>query len=348
MSEIIIECEETTCLICGADNPQKLIKLKDRLCGVPGVYQKVRCRECGHYYMNPRPKMESIKDCYPSDYGPYQPKEQATKAVPTVSEENLENNSSAKTPWYLSRWGRAIPGLRGFYYWLTESKSEIIPTRAEISCQGDIPQGLELGCSHGSFLDKLVSEGWKVHGVELSEQPAKIAREKGHDVFHGTLESTNFDDRQFDAVFAWMVIEHLINPRVEFAEIHRTLKPDGLFIFSIPNSGCWEPYFFGRYWFTYETPRHLNFFTTKTIRRLLTDTGFEPVEVIHQRNIFSVIASIGIVLREATPFYRTGSRLVQFTDNPSMWPQIFMAPIAIILAWFRQGGRITIVAKRKG
>ena len=346
MPGIHIECEETACLICGADNPRQLFEMTDRLCHVPGVYRIVRCRHCGHVYMNPRPVKESVKDCYPSDYGPYQPTGTEAGSESSVSTEKQEQHDLSRTPWYLSRWARAIPGLRAFYYWLTDSKSELIPTRAEVSCSERTPQGLELGCSHGRFLDKLLSQGWQASGVELSDQAAAIARGNGHHVITGTLESAHFEEEQFDAVFSWMVIEHLVEPRSELTEIRRILKPSGLLLFSIPNSGCWEPCFFRSYWYAYEVPRHLNYFTTRSIRRLLKECGFETVKIIHQRNVLYLIASVGLFLREATPFHAIGNRLVQFTDNPTMWPQILLAPIAKLLAWFRQGGRITIVARR--
>ena len=36
---------------------------------------------------------------------------------------------------------------------------------------------LDLGCSSGSFLESLKGEGWKLHGIEMSADCAKIAEE---------------------------------------------------------------------------------------------------------------------------------------------------------------------------
>lgn len=44
-----------------------------------------------------------------------------------------------------------------------------------------------------------------------------------------------FKDHSFDVATANMVVEHLDNPHVQFAEINRVLKPGGRFIFHTPN-----------------------------------------------------------------------------------------------------------------
>ncbi len=43
-------------------------------------------------------------------------------------------------------------------------------------------------------------------------------------------------DRTFDAVTAWQVIEHLENPYEALRTVKKLLRPDGIFIFSIPNT----------------------------------------------------------------------------------------------------------------
>src|SRR5262245_62044190 len=47
---------------------------------------------------------------------------------------------------------------------------------------------LDVGCGTGDFLDYARSRGWTVQGVEPSGLASQRARERGLEVFHGTLE----------------------------------------------------------------------------------------------------------------------------------------------------------------
>lgn len=52
----------------------------------------------------------------------------------------------------------------------------------------------------------------------------------------GDITNLPFKESTFDLVTANMVVEHLADPAVQFHEIARVLKPDGLFLFHTPNA----------------------------------------------------------------------------------------------------------------
>jgi ubiquinone/menaquinone biosynthesis C-methylase UbiE len=52
---------------------------------------------------------------------------------------------------------------------------------------------------------------------------------------YGNLEHLPFQSDSFDIATANMVVEHLANPEAVLREIHRVLRPGGLFIFHTPN-----------------------------------------------------------------------------------------------------------------
>jgi SAM-dependent methyltransferase len=330
--------ETVSCPLCHADQPSPFLTASDYLWNMPGKFQIVRCSGCRHVYLNPRPTMESIGYYYPEHYTPYhldgepeQP-EAATEA---------EGPPLSGQPWYLSRFVRGIPGLRAMYYWLLRNDGEFIPV-----VDAEKPHGLEVGCAGGGFLNRLRKCGWEVQGVELSEAPALLAREQGLRVHVGTLETAEFPDETFDAVFAWMVVEHLHDPQETLREIRRILKPGGWFAFSVPNLGCWEPKVFGKYWYCVQAPTHLHHFTPRTIRRLLGETGFVTERIIHQRNLLNLPGSLGIWLKQRCPGWSLGRRLIEFTNHPGLCGELAMSPLAKLLATLRQGGRLTVVAQR--
>ncbi len=329
-----IELEDAPCPLCGSAESLRLLSGWDNLYGIPGDFQLVRCWQCRHVYMNPRPTLATIRLCYPPVYSPHQ-----TSQRPVPNDEPAED--ARKTPWYLSSWVRRVPGLRRLYYWLNDKKSDYIPV-VETSPK----RALEIGCATGKFLIRLRNEGWEAMGVELIEEPAREAARQGFDVHVGTLESAAFPEVSFDAVFAWHVVEHLHEPKQTLQEIHRVLKPRGWFAFSVPNFASWERRFFGRCWHALELPRHLQHFTPRTLRMMLSDTGFDSVQIIHQRNSLTAIGSMGIVLRRRFPQGRLGARLVDFCDEPTMWWQMALAFPVHLLAFIRQGSVLTIVARR--
>jgi SAM-dependent methyltransferase len=330
----LLEFETISCPLCGSVEEILLLKGRDNLYRLPGEFQVVCCRKCRHVFMNPRPTLDTIGLCYPASYGPHQSEKRT----------NLETGSAMKSkrnPWYLSRLARRIPGLRRLYYWLADSKSQIIP-----AIEPEPKRVLEIGCATGNFLDRLRKNGWEATGVEPAERPAGKAREMRFDVHVGTLESAAFAEGSFDAVFAWMVIEHLHDPKQTLQEMHRILKPRGWILFSVPNFACWERWFFGRCWHALELPRHLHQFTPRTLRTMLTETGFEAVTILHQRNILNIVGSSGIVLKRRFPHGTLGQRLIDWTDQPTLWWQLALAPLAKFLAFIHQGGRLTVIARR--
>lgn len=332
-----IDWEQVPCPLCGSPRWSSYLKGREWLFDLPGEFQLVRCRDCRHVFLNPRPTPESIHHYYPRAYGPYHLIEPSESTVETATR---TPSADAHPPWYLSRGVRAIPGLRRLYYWLSETYAEVIP-----EVEGPSKRALELGCADGRFLMRLQQSGWEVQGVEFAEEPAQRALARGLPVHVGRLEPGLLPARSFDAVFAWMVIEHLHDPLATLREVRRIAKDTAWLVLSVPNFGCWEPKVFGRYWYSLELPRHLHHFTTRSLRRMLEQCGFRMVRVIHQRNLLNLVGSIGLWWRAWFPRSRLAARLIAYPDHPGFWSQLAMAPWAILLAWMRQGGRLTVIAR---
>jgi SAM-dependent methyltransferase len=90
---------------------------------------------------------------------------------------------------------------------------------------------LDVGCSYGAFLELAAERGWEPHGVELSAKACGYARrERGLEVFHGTLEAAALPPDSFRVVTLWDVIEHLERPLEAVSEVHRILAPGGVLV----------------------------------------------------------------------------------------------------------------------
>ena len=360
-SRAMLRLECINCPLCGSSDSSVVMTSKDNLCGLPGEFHVERCHACGHRFMNPRPVLESLAACYPEQYGPHQsvPKAAGDSAGTSNSGSVIINGATGRgRPLYLRILPqRYVPGLKQFYNWVMEDRSQPVPVapkgqrHAADSAQfegrrPEKPRALELGCATGQYLMRLQDAGWLATGVEPGERPASIAQDAGLDVHCGTLESTELQSEQFELAAAWMVIEHVPDARETLGRLHSLLIPGGTLLFSIPNAGCWESWFFGKYWYVWELPRHLHHFTPSSIRKLLEECGFTNVRIIHQRNLSNVIGSLALSILARWPDNRFGRRLLRYPDRPTTVTKLLLAPFAHVLAWMRQSGRLTISACR--
>lgn len=357
----MLRLERIACPLCGSQDSKRLVTTEDLLCGIPGRFTIDRCAECRHVFMNPRPTLDSMSACYPEEYGPHQtvvgisqPRSAELSATsrPVSASQSSASPTSPARPWYLRVLPlRHIPGLRRLYFALLNDRSQPLPSTEQIRAQCSVPmtqplRSVELGCATGLYLQRLSDDGWQVTGLEPGAKPAAMARSAGFDVHCGTLDSCRLPENAFEFAAAWMVIEHVPDPRSVLQALHGLLKPGGVLYFSIPNAGCWEPRVFRSRWYAWEPPRHLHHFTPASIRRLLTECGYTEIEVTHQRNVSYVIGSLGLMILKLRPGSRIGRWLKDYPGRPKLALQLLLAPMAHVLAWLRQGGRLTISARK--
>lgn len=348
-----VSCETTACPLCGDSRSRAVLVATDLLYGCPGEFTLVRCEACRHVFLNPRPTLSCIGKFYPADYGPFRGGANGKLQIANCGATDRREKRSAVDP-------RSWRWLRRLVLWWIDSRAAPIPEieisnfRSQISGlrSQTSPRALELGCARGAFLQQLRDHGWDCIGIEPSPEVALRAKAGGFDVRVGMLESVVAEDPQtfapgsFDAIFAWMVVEHLHDPLATLRLARDLLKPDGTLSFSVPNFGCWEQPAFGRVWHALDLPRHLQHFTTTSLRQLLQASGLELVELIHQRNVLNLVGSAGLWLRAKFPRWSWGTRLIRWTDNPTALGLCLLAPLGRVLALLRQAGRLTVVARR--
>jgi SAM-dependent methyltransferase len=205
------------------------------------------------------------------------------------------------------------------------------------ACKGTL---LDIGCSTGLFLKNARESGWKVNGLEYSQDSAKVAREKfGLDVKQGELNSESYPRDSFDVVTMWDVIEHVPSPRRTLDLVREILSPNGLVVLKTPNADGLYPKASLKiahrldFWGHPEPPGHLFQFSAKTLSRLLDISGFDVIKVYHDR----------IPIR-----YSFGSPREWCRSMKWLAYCLGFVPIAMIGPWIQQGDDITIVARKRG
>lgn len=147
---------------------------------------------------------------------------------------------------------------------------------------------LDIGCGPGLMGLAIREAGAReVWGVERDPQLAADARTRLSGVVCGDVSESPCLDLpagSFDVVVYADVLEHLVDPWAVLKAQTKLLKPGGLAVFSLPNirnarvlislllRGRW----------TYEDEGimsigHLRFFTTRTMRRMITGAGYTIV-----------------------------------------------------------------------
>jgi 2-polyprenyl-3-methyl-5-hydroxy-6-metoxy-1,4-benzoquinol methylase len=130
---------------------------------------------------------------------------------------------------------------------------------------------LDVGCGQGEFLQQLESAGYThLSGIEANTYPGiKKFAVTYKDISYEKLE---WAEGGFDAITAWEVFEHLENPRFALRELHRILKPDGLFFISVPDVFSIEErlHFLrtGNFWRWGRKSDHYNIFTHNVFKKV--------------------------------------------------------------------------------
>ncbi|MFA6159982.1 MAG: methyltransferase domain-containing protein [Parcubacteria group bacterium] len=311
--------EKINCPICDTNNFDLILKGNDTLHNIKGEFEVVRCVRCGLMLTNPRPSLNEIKKYYPDDYAPYGADFKRAKEVAKLRK---------KYKWFFG---------------IIDPKMTL-----DLNTNQENASVLEIGCGAGNFLYELQSlhPRWNIKGTDFSEKIIDNLKRCNLDVFVSDLTALNLASESVDIVYGWMIMEHIHSINKALSEIHRVLRDDGKFSFSIPNAGSWEFNFFGKNWFALQLPSHLYHFTESTISKILEKNGFEVEKIIHQKSVTNIFLSLRIIVEKSFL-----PKSVKFFLNRMLeWNIIYFIltlPLASILAFIGQSGRLTIIASKK-
>lgn len=130
---------------------------------------------------------------------------------------------------------------------------------------------LEVGCAFGFLLDEARRiKLCDVYGVEINEDAFQYAKSSlGLNVVKRELQTCNFENNFFDAVFLIGTIEHLISPRQTLNHIHRILKSEGILVITTVDTRGLVPLY------SIKPPEHLFYFNHHNISLLLGMSGYK-------------------------------------------------------------------------
>ena len=295
---LVAETVVGTCNVCsGTDASDAAFGYDYELITCRNQWRFVRCRDCGHVWLDPRPSVEALDVIYPPTYYSY----------------NYEQ----------------IPGV-------ARKAKDVIDTlkmRKILGLVGGVPDRyLDVGCGDGRYLEVLNRRGVprsNLYGLELDERIVETLQARGLQAYCERVETTDrFAEGSLDLITMFHVIEHVESPRAVVERLATWLTEGGVLAVETPNLDSLDARLFrDGLWGGYHIPRHWHLFNPETLSRLLQSVGLEVEAVRYETGHAFWMYSLHHALR-----YRSHPRprLARLFD-----PLSSVAPLAAFTAFDR-------------
>ena len=139
---------------------------------------------------------------------------------------------------------------------------------------------LEVGCGVGLLLETLAKEnrGWILKGVEPSEKAVAICKNKGFDVFHGSIEEHE-NNNSYDLIIFWAVFDHFFDPLMIVKKANEFLTNGGSILIGNMNIDGFDSEILGIDNTAFTPPERQNFFGVNSMTVMLQRAGFTEVQI---------------------------------------------------------------------
>jgi len=249
-----------------ASDVRRLLELKDRfvrvLCPACGVdspraafekmgFSYVVCTRCETMYVNPRPTSEMLDFYY-------------------ATSENYAY-------WNTHIFPASEPVRRGKIFRPRAARLVSICRRHQVK-GGTL---LEVGAGFGTFCEEVANLKFFDRIIALEPMPALAAtcRTKGLEVMEKRIEEASLKGAPANAIASFEVIEHCFDPRQFLASCADLLAPGGLLLLTCPNAKGFDIEILRSLSSAIDT-QHLNYFHSSSLSLLVTDAGFDVLEIL--------------------------------------------------------------------
>jgi len=172
---------------------------------------------------------------------------------------------------------------------LTPYNKYLLPTVEKLLGPAGGRALFEIGFGNGAVADHLARKGFQVAGIDASVQGLALAQ-TSFPHMTGLVQGSLYEPLaerfgRYSAVLCLEVIEHLYFPRRLAEAAFALLEPGGVFVLSTIYHGYLKNIAlaafgqFDRHYDPLWDHGHIKFFTRRTLTKLLTDVGFEDIEI---------------------------------------------------------------------
>lgn len=211
-----------------------------------------RCVECGFAFVNPRPGLDFLMKYY-SEHGKTglvnRLGRQLTLKEIIDREESFPNS--------------------------TIDARRIISTIKKLRPMHERPKFLDVGCGYGFFSRQALEAGFDVTAIEIADSDRMLSQEMlGLLPLSVPFEEFQYTPSTFDCVLMSQTLEHALDINLWVQTARDCLVDGGVLAIAVPNFGSVfrlalqenDPFI--------TPPEHLNYFSIKSLSRLLENHGF--------------------------------------------------------------------------
>jgi SAM-dependent methyltransferase len=152
---------------------------------------------------------------------------------------------------------------------LRRTRGRLATRLDEIAPAGPI---LDVGAGDGALVEALWRQEREAVGLDRFASGPRVRR--------GALAE---DEGAWAAIVFWHSLEHLPAPAAALEDAMRLLRPRGVIVIAVPNSGSLQARAFGDRWFALDPPRHLIHLTSGALRARLRQLGLQIERVSYLR-----------------------------------------------------------------
>ncbi|MFC4478224.1 class I SAM-dependent methyltransferase [Flavobacterium chungangensis] len=127
---------------------------------------------------------------------------------------------------------------------------------------------LDIGCGKMPYKDYILknSNATKYTGLDIEDALVYDSEVKPDFTWNGI--NMPFENNSFDCAFGTEVLEHCPEPEIILKELHRVLKEEAIFFFTVPFL-----------WNLHEVPHDEYRYTPFSLQRHLENSGFKDIEI---------------------------------------------------------------------
>ncbi|HVK62781.1 MAG TPA: class I SAM-dependent methyltransferase [Bdellovibrionales bacterium] len=192
---------------------------------------------------------------------------------------------------------------------------------------------LDVGCALGHCGKAAKDLGWDTYVTDVSPFAVnEAARNFGLKASVAPIDSLPFEDRAFDCITLFDVIEHVSDPLSFLKEIRRTLRSDGIVQISTPDISSFTARIMGSKWYHYKPGEHLLYFNRKTLTSVLEVSGFEVIRI----EALPISMRFGDILKRLMRYWSSGFTIaLRISEKLGLADKIINIYAGELQAWAR-------------
>ncbi len=228
-------------------------------------------------------------------------------------------------------------------YWWFIARNRIVMSLIDRFCKKSIDGYLlDIGCGTGGF-SKLISENYKVAGLDTSPIALEYAKKRGlKNLFLGLLHDFPKNDYKIGGALMLDVVEHIEDDKKVLREVYDLLPENGWFFVTVP-AYMWL-------WSIHDT-KHMHYrrYTKRGITKLMEEAGFDVKFSSYFNTFLFPLAVLSRLFNNITGKNNTETAIDEVSPFVNkIFKNIFLAEVSF-LKWMRFpfGVSIAVVAQKK-